>query len=225
LPLAVKISRLCKVYKSASSAHEALRDVELQVEEGEFLVISGPSGSGKTTLLSIIGGLEKPTSGSLELFGKSVDEMSDEELSNIRLKEIGFIFQEQNLLPFITVSENIELPMTLANIPKTQRKERVQELLKSFSLEHLSSRFPYELSMGERQRIAAIRAMANKPRLILGDEPTSGLDRDNALILLRLLKEINSRYGTTIVLTTTDPELLRRFSSRNLLLVNGSIQL
>jgi ABC-type lipoprotein export system ATPase subunit len=202
-----------------------LRDVELQVEEGEFLVISGPSGSGKTTLLSIIGGLEKPTSGSLELFGKSVDEMSDEELSNIRLKEIGFIFQEQNLLPFITVSENIELPMTLANIPKTQRKERVQELLKSFSLEHLSSRFPYELSMGERQRIAAIRAMANKPRLILGDEPTSGLDRDNALILLRLLKEINSRYGTTIVLTTTDPELLRRFSSRNLLLVNGSIQL
>lgn len=215
---------LSKVYKGRNyQSVEALREIDLHMKQGEFLGISGPSGSGKTTLLNIIGTIDRPTSGTLELFGRRVDTMNDRELSKIRLRQIGFIFQEHNLLPSLTVAENIELPMSLAAVTAHQRKERVQELLQIVGLESLATRLPGELSMGQRQRIAALRAFANNPQMILGDEPTSELDRKNASILLDFLKEVNKQHGTAIIITTTNPERFKGFISRHLRLVDGRL--
>ena len=204
---------------------EALRDVNLTVEEGEFLVISGPSGSGKTTLLNIIGGLDRPTSGYLELFRRRVDSMRDEELSKMRLMDIGFIFQDHNLLPALTVFENIELPMALAGMEARERRRRVKELLGVAGLETLSNRYPGELSVGQRQMIAILRALANRPKMILADEPTSSLDGERALTLLQFLRRSNEEMGTTIIAATTNPVRFKGFASRHLLLIEGRMMM
>ncbi|MFQ6068784.1 MAG: ABC transporter ATP-binding protein, partial [Candidatus Bathyarchaeia archaeon] len=162
------------------------------------------SGVGKTTLLKIIGLLEPLSEGEVKLFGKSVHKLNDNEKSNIRLHHIGFIFQFFNLIPSLTILENIELPLALAGINKHKRKEKAHKLLKHFDLAGLAQRFPETLSGGERQRIAAIRALTNNPEIILADEPTSSLDDENSTLLMELLQEINKERDTTILLTTTD---------------------
>lgn len=219
----VKVKKVTKNYYNGSNYVQALKDVDLNIAESEFVSITGPSGSGKTTLLSIMGGLEKPTSGTVELFGKQIDSMSDQELSKLRLQEIGFIFQEHNLLPSLTIRENIELPMELAKTSTSMREKTIKELLDIVKLEHLADRLPSEISRGQRQRIAALRALANFPKIILGDEPTSDLDRENARILLEFLKKINELYRTTIIITSTDDTLHKEYTKRSVYILDGEI--
>ena len=219
----VKVKKVTKNYYNGSNYVQALKEVDLNIAESEFVSISGPSGSGKTTLLSVMGGLEKPTSGTVELFGKQIDSMSDRELSKLRLQEIGFIFQEHNLLPSLTVRENIELPMELAKTSASMREKTIKELLDIVKLEHLADRLPSEISRGQRQRIAALRALANFPKIILGDEPTSDLDRENARILLEFLKKINELYRTTIIITSTDDTVHKEYTKRSVYILDGEI--
>lgn len=219
----VKVKKVTKNYYNGSNYVQALKEVDLNIAESEFVSITGPSGSGKTTLLSIMGGLEKPTSGTVELFGKQIDSMSDQELSKLRLQEIGFIFQEHNLLPSLTIRENIELPMELAKTSTSMREKTIKELLDIVKLEHLADRLPSEISRGQRQRIAALRALANFPKIILGDEPTSDLDRENARILLEFLKKINELYRTTIIITSTDDTLHKEYTKRSVYILDGEI--
>lgn len=196
----IELSDVWKRYGST----EVLKGVSLKVGEGEFVAIRGRSGAGKTTLLKIIGLLEPPDKGEVKLFGRPVNKLNDGEKSSIRLHKIGFVFQFFNLIPSLTVLENIELPLALAGVGKNERRRRAYKLLEYFGLTDLASRFPETLSGGERQRIAVIRALANSPKLILADEPTSSLDDENSSMLMELLSRINREDGVTIILTTTD---------------------
>jgi putative ABC transport system ATP-binding protein len=194
---------LSGVWKSYGAA-EVLRGVDLEVEEGEFVSIRGKSGVGKTTLLKILGLLEAPDRGEVKLFGRGVHGLSDDEKSELRLHHVGFVFQFFNLIPSLTVLENIELPLALAGVGRRERRRRALELLEYFGLAGLANRFPDTLSGGERQRVAIMRALANSPKVILADEPTSSLDDENSQLLMDLLKKINVERRVTIILTTTD---------------------
>jgi putative ABC transport system ATP-binding protein len=183
---------------------EVLKKINLTVKEGEFISIRGKSGVGKTTLLKIIGLLEEPDKGEIRILGRSINMLNDNEKSELRLHYIGFVFQFFNLIPSLTIMENIELPLALAGINKKERKKRVIELLEYFGLTTLAERFPYSLSGGEKQRIAIVRALVNNPKIILADEPTSSLDDENSELLMELFSKINKEREVTIVLTTTD---------------------
>jgi len=212
---------LRKVSKAYGSTH-VLRDLNLTVREGEFVSIRGKSGVGKTTLLKIVGLLETPDKGEVKLFGRAVNGLSDDEKSELRLHHIGFVFQFFNLIPSLTVLENIELPLALAKIGRCERRRRALELLDYFGLTGLAERFPETLSGGERQRIAVIRALANSPKIILADEPTSSLDDENSQLLMELLNKINRERKVTIILTTTD--LYERLpANRDFVLRDGSL--
>jgi len=185
-------------------ATKVLDSINLTVNDGEFIMIKGKSCAGKTTLLKIIGLLEPSDKGEVRLFGKTTRELTDDRKSNIRLHSVGFVFQSYNLIPSLTILENIELPLALAGTKKQERKQRAHELLKYFNLTHLATRFPDSLSGGEKQRIAVIRALANNPKIVLADEPTSSLDDENSELLIKLLSKINQEKKVTIMLTTTD---------------------
>ncbi len=193
---------LTNVWKSYG-AIQVLKDVNLNVREGEFISIRGKSGVGKTTLLKVIGLLEAPDKGEVKLLGRTTNCLSDEK-SELRLHHIGFVFQFFNLVPSLTVVENIELPLALAGIGKQERRRRARELLEYFGLTSLADRFPEMLSGGERQRVAIIRALANSPKIILADEPTSSIDDENSQLVMELLTKINLEKKVTIILTTTD---------------------
>ena len=197
------IIELINVHKSYKTT-TILKDINLSVKQGEFTSIRGKSGVGKSTLLKILGFLETPDEGTIKLFGQDITKLNDNQLSNLRLKNIGFVFQFFNLLPSLTVQENIELPLALASIKKAERKQRITDLLKYFGLEHLTERFPENLSGGEKQRIAIIRAIANNPKIIIADEPTSSVDDENAQLLMNLLTAINKNQKVTIIMATTD---------------------
>jgi putative ABC transport system ATP-binding protein len=198
-----KIIELVNISKHYAST-QVLKNIILTVEEGEFIVVRGKSGMGKTTLFKIMGLLESPNDGVVRLFGKNVHALRDGEKSNLRLRELGLVFQFFNLLPSLTVLENVELPMALAGVKKSVRRARALELLWQFGLGNLPERFPESLSGGERQRVAVIRALVNNPRLLLADEPTSSLDDENAALVMELLGKINSESKVTVVVTTTD---------------------
>lgn len=196
----VELRNVTKTYGSAV----ILRDVNLAIKSGEFVVLKGKSGVGKTSLFKIIGLLETPTQGSLQLFGKDTAKLKDGQKAGLRLRELGLVFQFFNLLPSLTVLENLELPMALAGVKKPLRRARAMELLGYFGLEGFEGRFPDGLSGGERQRVALIRALVNHPRLLLADEPTSSLDDENSVFLLDMLFSINQKENVTVVVTTTD---------------------
>lgn len=215
----IELVNLWKRYKST----ELLRGVKLAVEQGQFISIRGKSGMGKTTLLKIIGLLEPYDTGELRLLGRDINGLGDNQKSDIRLNQIGFVFQFFNLIPSLTVSENIELPLALAGIRKRERKQRANELLKYFDLTGLSERFPESLSGGERQRIAVIRALVKNPAIILADEPTSSLDEENSNLLMNLLTAVNRDKKVTLVLTTTD-QYEKLPTTRDYLLKDGYIR-
>jgi putative ABC transport system ATP-binding protein len=196
----IELSGIYKRY----GAIEVLKNINLTVKEGDFISIRGKSGVGKTTLLKIIGLLEMPDKGEVKLLGRKVNGLSDDEKSELRLHKIGFVFQFFNLIPSLTVLENIELPLALAGIDKHKRRQRAHELLEYFGLTSLEGRFPETLSGGERQRIAIIRALVNNPKIILADEPTSSIDDENSQLLMDLLNKINKERKVTIIMTTTD---------------------
>jgi len=196
----IKLTDVKKKY----GAVEVLKGINLEIDEGEFVAIRGKSGAGKTTLLKIIGLLENPDDGKLKIFGYDPRRLNDDEKSKLRLHRIGFIFQFFNLIPSLTVLENVELPLALAGVEKRERRRRTLELLSYFGLTGLAQRLPETLSGGERQRIAVIRALVNNPKIILADEPTSSLDDENSDLLIGLFSRINRERKVTILLTTTD---------------------
>jgi putative ABC transport system ATP-binding protein len=197
------IIELINVSKSYGST-AVLKSVNLTVNQGEFISIRGKSAVGKTTLFKIVGLLESPTDGTVNLFGRNVHALSGDEKAHLRLRQIGLVFQFFNLLPSLTVLENIELPMALADVKKSSRRERAFELLRYFDLTQLAERFPENLSGGERQRIALIRALVNYPAMLLADEPTSSLDDENSALLIDLLTKIRKEQKVAILLTSTD---------------------
>jgi len=200
------IVMLKDVWKTYSGREFVLKGINLEIKEGDLVLIKGRSGAGKTTLLKILGLQEKTSRGSVAILGREASSLNDTEASAIRLNDIGFVFQDLNLIPHMTVLENIEIPMYLKGMNIGERRARGLELLKRFGLSWLADRYPDEASQGEKQRVAAIRALVNMPRLILADEPTAHLDNENAEILFELFRSFNRDYGAGVVMTSIGNE-------------------
>ena len=199
---------------------QALRGVDLAIEEGEFIAVTGPSGCGKSTLLQMLGALDRPSSGTLHYRGQSLPDHPNP--ASYRAREIGFIFQAFHLLPTFTAAENVQIPMFETDRSVSERKERSIELLKLVGLDHRLDHFPSKLSGGERQRVAIARSLANSPSLVLADEPTGNLDSENAHLVLDLIIRLQQEQGRTLVLVTHDPSIAER-ASRTLHMKDGRI--
>ena len=211
-----------KVYDADGIPVNALNGVDLTIQSGEFTAIVGPSGSGKTTFLNIISGLDVPTEGKVSLAGRVISEMSGNELSDYRRDNIGFIFQAYNLIPVLTVEENVEYIMLLAGVPKAERHKRVVAMLESVGLESVEDRLPTQLSGGQQQRVAIARAMVSEPTIILADEPTANLDSKTGTDLLEMMYRLNTETGMTFVFSTHDP-LVMESAKRLITLRDGQV--
>ncbi len=206
----VRTIGLKKVYDRGRMPVEALRGVDLTVERGEFLALVGPSGSGKTTLLNLIGGLDRPTEGKVFIEGRDITLLSGSELAELRLRRIGFVFQEYNLIPVLTALENVEYVMLLQGVKERERRERALAILKEVGLEGLEDRRPMELSGGQQQRVAVARAIVANPAIVLADEPTANLDSKTGGALLDLMRRLNEEKGVTFIFSTHDPMVMER---------------
>ncbi len=204
-----------KVYTTDGIPVYALNGIDLTIESGEFTALVGPSGSGKTTLLNIISGLDSPTEGKVWLAGKLLSEMSGNELSDFRRDNIGFVFQAYNLIPVLTVEENVEYIMLLAGILKTERHKRVIAMLEAVGLDGMADRQPTQLSGGQQQRVAIARAMVSEPAIILADEPTANVDSKTGADLLEMMHRLNTETGMTFIFSTHDPMVME--SARRLI--------
>lgn len=214
---------LSKTYTEGPVPVEAVKDVHLHIEAGEFIALVGPSGSGKTTLLNMIGGLDEPTKGKVVIDGTDITGMKENKLIDFRLRNIGFVFQAYNLIPVLTAEENIEFIMLLQGTEKGERKQRVQQLLEEVGLQGKGSSRPSELSGGQQQRVAVARALASKPKFVLADEPTANLDSTTAANLLDIMEKLNKEEGMTFVFSTHDPRVIQR-ARRVVTLVDGEIE-
>jgi putative ABC transport system ATP-binding protein len=212
-----------KEYKDNDIVVRAVRGIDLTVKKGEFTAIVGPSGSGKTTFLNVISGLDTPTDGKVWLNDRLLSDMSGNELSDFRRDRIGFIFQAYNLIPVLTVEENIEYVMLLQNVPKQERHQRVTEILKEIGMEGMEKRFPPKISGGQQQRVAIARAMASQPELILADEPTANLDQHTGAELLDMMRELNKKTGMTFLFSTHDRMVMQR-ADRIITLKDGKVE-
>jgi putative ABC transport system ATP-binding protein len=206
----VKTENVKKVYGEGEGAVHALNGVSLEVGKGEFTAIVGPSGSGKTTLLNLIGGLDSPSSGMLEVAGKNITKMSENDLIDFRLYNIGFVFQAYNLIPVLTAKENVEFVMLLQNWDKEKMDQRSTQLLKAVGLEKEMNKRPNEMSGGQQQRVAVARALASKPSFILADEPTANLDSKSTANLLDIMHNLNQEEGITFLFSTHDQRVIDR---------------
>ncbi|MBN1895563.1 ABC transporter ATP-binding protein [bacterium] len=218
----IETKAISKTYSENGVPVHALTHVDLTIRRGEFTAIVGPSGSGKTTLLNVISGLDTPTSGEVWLSGELLSAMSGRRLSDFRRDHIGFIFQAYNLIPVLSVEENIDYIMLLQGVPKTERHRRVADILKQVGLAGYENRRPPKLSGGQQQRVAVARAMVSKPSLILADEPTANLDSKTGAGLLDMMRELNRQTGMTFIFSTHD-ELVIRKARRLVTLQDGTI--
>ena len=218
----IEAEGVSKIYRAGEVRVSALRSVDLKVSQGEFTAIAGPSGSGKSTLLNILSGLDSPTIGRVRLAGTPISEMGGRALSDFRRDHIGFIFQAYNLIPVLTVLENIEYVMLLQGVPHRARRERVREMLSTVGLEGMEDRRPPQLSGGQQQRVAVARAMVSQPDLILADEPTANLDSATGAALLDLMRELNERRRMTFLFSSHDQMIMDR-AKRLVLLKDGCI--
>jgi len=219
----LSINNLSKIYQKGTVEIPAVRKVSFEVAGGSYLSIVGKSGSGKSTLLNLVGGLDRPSSGSIQFNGKELGKMSRYQLAMHRRLSVGMIFQSFNLLPRRTAIENIILPLTFAGIPRRKRKSRAKELLEQVGLGERMNHFPSELSGGEAQRVAIARSLANEPPMILADEPTGNLDSSTAGEIIDLLVSLNKDKGLTILMVTHDKESAEAVSDNIITLKDGSI--
>jgi len=203
----IKLENVWKIYQLGKVELVALKGISLEVTPGAFVTIMGPSGSGKSTLLNMVGALDSPTRGKVFLKGKDISLLTEDQLSQLRGKTIGFVFQEFNLLPNLTAIENVMLPMIFQGTPLEKRKEKAKELLISLGLEDRISHQPAELSGGERQRVAIARAFANAPEMVIADEPTGNLDSITGKKIMEVLVDFHQKQGKTIVVVTHDPHI------------------
>jgi len=213
---------LVKNYRTDSVETPALRGVDLEMAKGEFTAVAGPSGSGKSTLLHLLGGLDRPTSGEVFLEGKALSKLSPEELAKLRLSRIGFVFQAYNLIPVLTVLENVAFVLELRGVPREERERKAREILAELGVEKYARQLPHRLSGGEQQRVAVARAVVGAPAIVLADEPTANLDGENSRALIDLMRRLNGSRGTTFLFATHDSRLLDRVK-RLLTLEDGRI--
>jgi putative ABC transport system ATP-binding protein len=218
----ISLTQIKRVFTVGDEQVHALRDVDLEIDTGEYVSIMGPSGSGKSTLLNMIGLLDKPDSGKYLLEGEDMTVLDDRQQAALRRHKIGFIFQFFHLVPRMSAAENIELPMTLAGLAASERKKRVQEAIEAFGLSDRARHRPDELSGGQRQRVAIARATIMRPHILLADEPTGNLDRVSGNEVIDILEDLN-REKITLIMVTHDPELGRR-AGRRINMVDGRIE-
>ena len=211
-----------KLFRRGAEDVRVLSRLDLDIPRGEFLALMGPSGSGKSTLLNLLAGLDRPTSGTIEVDGQRIDTMSSRQLAKWRSRHVGFVFQFYNLLPVLSAERNIELPLLLTSLTKAQRREHVRTALQIVGLEHRATHSPRTLSGGEQQRVGIARAVVTDPTIILADEPTGDLDRKTGDGILDLLQALNREHGKTIVMVTHDPHAAQR-ASRKLHLLDGQL--
>ncbi len=218
----IQVDRVHKSFLMGKEAVQALRGVSLDVARGEMICLMGPSGSGKTTLLNIIGGLEEPSRGHVSVDGENIVALSEDDLSEMRLNKMGFIFQSYNLLANFTAQENVEVPMALIGLNGRGRKQRATQLLQSVGLADRASHYPSELSGGQQQRVAVARALANDPPVLIGDEITGDLDSVTGFEVMEIVGQLNRERGTTVLYVTHDPRMAR-FADRVIQLRDGHI--
>jgi putative ABC transport system ATP-binding protein len=221
--VAVRAERVSRHYEMGAAVIRAVDDVTLEVRAGEFVALLGSSGSGKSTLLNLMAGLDRPTGGAIFANGRNLSELSSLELARYRSKTVGMVFQSFNLLPRMTLEENVELPLRLAEVDRGERGARVQEALERVKLEKRLSHRPSELSGGEQQRAALARALVNRPTLLFADEPTGNLDSATGESIMLLLQEIQQKLGMTIVMVTHERPLAERFANRIVALADGKL--
>jgi putative ABC transport system ATP-binding protein len=218
----IEIRGLTKTYHRGSETIEVLHGVDLEIAHGDFVALMGPSGSGKTTLLNLIGGLDRPSSGTIELDGRRIDELRSGELAAWRAANVGFVFQFYNLLPTLSAQKNVELPLLLTSLTAAQRKRHAAIALALVGLEDRRGHRPKELSGGQEQRVAIARAIVSDPTLLVCDEPTGDLDRATAAEILLLLQMLNREHGKTVVMVTHDPKAAE-YAGRQVVLDKGSL--
>jgi putative ABC transport system ATP-binding protein len=218
----VRVENVGKIFHRGSEDIHVLADLHLQVPAGEFLALMGPSGSGKTTLLNLIGGLDRPTKGSVVVAGERIDQLSDRTLAAWRARHVGFVFQLYNLMPVLTAERNVELPLLLTHLSKADRKKHVETALAVVGLSHRAKHYPRTLSGGEQQRAGIARGIVTDPTLLLCDEPTGDLDRKAGNEILDLLQALNREHGKTIIMVTHDPHASAR-ASRTVYLDKGQL--
>ncbi|RAK65288.1 ABC transporter ATP-binding protein [Hymenobacter edaphi] len=222
LPPVIQTSNISKVYRMGTEEIHALRSVTISIKRGEYVAFMGPSGSGKSTLMNIVGCLDTPTTGSYVLNGKDVSRMTDNQLADVRNREIGFVFQTFNLLPRATALDNVALPLIYAGYSKSEREERAMESLRSVGLHDRAKHKPNELSGGQRQRVAIARALVNNPSVLLADEPTGALDSKTSYEIMELFEALYAR-GNTIIMVTHEEDIAR-YAHRIVRLRDGEIE-
>ena len=208
---AVTLTDVRKVYPLGKTEVHALRGISFSIQEGAFASIAGPSGSGKTTILNLIGCIDTPTGGTVEVMGQGTSGLSDKKITDLRHQVLGFIFQSFNLIPVLNVYENVEFPLLVgkeSRVPKEERSQWISHLIESVGLADWRDHRPAELSGGQRQRVAIARALANKPRIVLADEPTANLDSETGNQIISLMKRMNKEMGTTFIFSTHDPVIV-----------------
>ena len=218
----VRVESVEKIFHRSSEDIHVLADLNLQVPTGEFLALMGPSGSGKSTLLNLIGGLDRPTKGSVNLAGEQLDQLSDHRLAAWRARHVGFVFQLYNLMPVLTAERNVELPLLLTHLSKAERMKHVETALAVVGLSHRAKHYPRTLSGGEQQRVGIARGIVTDPTLLLCDEPTGDLDRKAGNEILDLLQALNREHGKTIIMVTHDPHASAR-ATRTVYLDKGQL--
>jgi putative ABC transport system ATP-binding protein len=218
----VRVANVEKTFHRGSEEIQVLKGLDLEVPKGEFLALMGPSGSGKSTLLNLIGGLDRATKGTVQIGPDRIDQMSDRQLAAWRARHVGLVFQFYNLLPVLTAERNIELPLLLTHLSKSERRKHVETALKVVGLSHRSRHYPRQLSGGEQQRTGIARAIVTDPTLLLCDEPTGDLDRKSGDEILTLLQALNKEQGKTIIMVTHDPHASAR-ASRTVYLNKGQL--
>lgn len=213
---------LAMEFRTGEIVVQALRGVDLEVDPGEFIAIVGPSGSGKTTLLNLMGALDVPTGGRIEIFGRDLGQLNRKERAEIRLRSLGFVFQAYNLVPVLTARENVEFVLELQGVAAARRRAQAEQTLGELGLGELAERRPSEMSGGQQQRVAVARAVAARPSLVLADEPTANLDSENAQALLQMMRRLRDEGGMTFVFSTHDP-LVVSYASRVVTLRDGQV--
>ena len=220
---AVRTENVCRYYPMGDSIIRAVDGISLSIERGEFVALLGQSGSGKSTLLNLLAGLDRPTSGSVIVQGRDLAKMSSEELARYRRNDVGMVFQAFHLIPTMTITENVELPMRFAEVDRAERTQRVRESLERVGLGHRLLHRPSELSGGEQQRVSLARALANRPSLLLADEPTGNLDSRTGEDILNLIRDVSLSLGMTVVIVTHERALAERFAQRLIFLGDGKL--
>ena len=221
--LMLQAHQLSRHYQMGQALVKALDELSLEVSDGEFLALVGTSGSGKSTLLNLIGGLDQPTSGTLDVHGRNLAKMTRDELSLHRRNTVGMIFQSFNLVPSMTASQNVALALMFAGVPRAERDSRASALLEAMGLGGRQHHRPRELSGGEQQRVAVARALANQPPLLLADEPTGNLDSRTSKEIMDLIRTLNERDGKTVILVTHDAALASAYARRTVTLLDGGV--